>query len=144
MTKETRFKTVVFIILLLLLALAGFSQKADTLYANNICYYQGQQHVGDTENKTQIIVSGDSLSFLNLQNDSVFVVVRKTVTLYKLFPDGDFAVKYSSSLKGNPVNLGLLYDKEKRIKSVSITDGSDDGFIFTIVPQEAVLKNKNL
>ena len=65
-----------------------------------------------------------------------------TVILYKLFPDGNFAVKYSSSLKGKLVNISLLYDKEKRIKSVSVTDGSDDGFIFIIVPQEAVLKIK--
>lgn len=144
MTKETRFKAFIFIIVMLMLALVGFSQKVDTLYANNICYYRGQQHVGDNENRIKIIVSGDSLSFVNMQNDSVFVIIRKTVTFYRLFPDGDFAVKYLSLLKGNQVSLGLLYDKEKRIKSVSITDGSDDGFIFTIVPQEAVLQNKNL
>lgn len=144
MTKETRFKVVIFIILLMLLALAGFSQKSDTLYSNNICYYQGQQHVGDVENKTQVVVTGDTLKFVNLGNDSVFTVIRNKVVFYKLFPDGEYAVKYSSSLKGNSVTLGILFDKEKRIKSVSIVGDSEDGFIFSIVPPEAVLQNKNL
>lgn len=146
MTKETRFKikVIAFLVALLLLALVGFSQK-DTLYSNNICYYQQTVHVGDVENKTQILNGKDSVSFVNLNNDSVFAIVKQNLIGYQKFNDGETAVKYSSSLKGKTVNFGLLYNKNKIIVSVSITDDNGDGFIFAVVPKEEVLPtNKNL
>lgn len=130
--------------LLLLVATTGFSQSKDTLYSDNICLYTGTTHTGDVAVKTQIIIADSVISFVNMDTDSVFTVTRQGLKLYQKFNDGSEAIKWNAIMDGKGLYFGILQSAGKGIKQVAISFTTGNGYIFIIVPKEAVLPNKNL
>lgn len=109
--------------ILLLLAVSIFGKAQDTLYSNSICNYVNLEHVSDLVTDAEITWDGRAVTFKNLKNDSVFTVVYKLRLGKYTFLDGDYAERYDAIMNGTPMVFGILRDKEKKIKALSISSG---------------------